>query len=155
MRSNSSAFAKSPLKWIDNFPPFLLFKNPRTNPLVARKTGCPLSLRVSIIIFADRFHSFSGLYVCVPYHFLFSSWTEKRPLSLRESVCVLPDFRRSRPIDITVHRHEDDPIFEIFWFDSACVPCLFLKSRSSSNVVCLVKIFHPNSTGSPSIPYNS
>ena len=55
----------------------------------------------------------------------FTSCSEERPMSLRESVCLTLDFRRVRNThvevfitlqrtDVIVHRHEDDPMFEFF-----------------------------------------
>ena len=56
------------VKCIDNFPPPLLLSVPRDNGLVARKTGCPLSLNVIIIISATLSHSPCGLLSWVEYH---------------------------------------------------------------------------------------
>ena len=85
VRNNSSAVDTSPVWWIDNFPPSLLFKNPRSNALVARNTRCPLSPRVSIIVP-------SGWKVCVPYHFssVPGPWKDQCPvgnLSSKRTFC--------------------------------------------------------------------
>ena len=63
---------------------FLAFR-PRSNALVARKTGCPLDRRWSIIISADWFHKPFGL---------LGSWSEEYQCPFWESVCVSLSFYR-------------------------------------------------------------
>ena len=88
MRNNNFAVAESPLYCIDVFPTPLLFKGPRNNALVPPNRGCPLSLRLNIIISAAWFHK--------PFEFVgvrsvtlfFSSWSEEWPTSFRIFFCV-------------------------------------------------------------------
>ena len=148
VRKNSSAFHKSPLKCSDKRPPFLL-KNPRSNALVALKTGCPLSSRLRIIISAVRFHWPSGLWVCVPYHFC-SVPGRGETTNVLSEICFAESltFRELEkhfiwklsslfwPIDVVVHRREENPIFEFSSFDAACCVILIWISWSKSTAVC-------------------
>ena len=70
MRKTVSLVPPSARKCIDNFPPPLLLSVPRDNGLVARKTGCPLSLHLIIINSATLSHSLRGLSMKVEYHFV-------------------------------------------------------------------------------------
>ena len=56
-----SIVSPSAQKCIDNCPPPLLLSVPRDNGLVARKTGCPLSLNLTIVNSATLSHSPCGL----------------------------------------------------------------------------------------------
>ena len=64
-----SIVSPSAQKCIDNFPPPLLSSVPRDSGLVARKTGCPLSLNLIIINSATLSHSPCGSSMQVEYHF--------------------------------------------------------------------------------------
>ena len=72
-----------PLKWMDFFPPPLLFNSPLSKALVARNTGCPLSAKLSMMTSAVLFHSPCGLLTRVPYHFL-TTTSQKWPTSVLE-----------------------------------------------------------------------
>ena len=103
--------------------------------------------------------------MCVPYHF--SSVPGPRKTSVPSEICVrnlcaFKEFER-RPLtffftlfdqaDVVAHRHEDDPIFEFFWFDSACHAYLNIAEQFHCGVSW--EKFTRNSNGSPSIPCNS
>ena len=70
VRKTVSIVSPSAQKCIDNFPPPLLLSTPRNNGLVARKTGCPLSLNLIIINSATLSHFPPGLSLSVEYHFV-------------------------------------------------------------------------------------
>ena len=102
-------------------------KDPRSNALVARNIGCPLSLRWSIIISAELFHKPSGLWVCVPYHallFLVSGMTTVQLNVFLRTPWLLhgPNTHFfvsiSCPIEVAAHRREDGSIFELFRMNS-------------------------------------
>ena len=61
VRKTVSIVSPSAQKCIDNFPPPLLLSVPRDSGLVARKTGCRLSLNLIIINSATLSHSPRGL----------------------------------------------------------------------------------------------
>ena len=69
VRRISSTVSSLPLKWIDFLPFPLLLNSALSKAPVARNTGCPLSAKLSIKLSAVLFHSPSGLWVSVPYHF--------------------------------------------------------------------------------------
>ena len=70
VRKTVSIVSTTAQKCIDNFPPPLLLSGPRDNGLVARKTGCPLSLNLIIINSATLSHFPPGLSLKVEYHFV-------------------------------------------------------------------------------------
>ena len=129
-------------------------KYPRSNALHGRKTGCPLSLKFRSIRYFP-----SGLHSCVPKHFSSPEGTEKRPMSLLESLSVISDLERefeehslefSSPSDqprSLNSRHEDEPIFKFFWSESACCHS-YLNLVEHFRCCVYVKIFLSNSSGS-------
>ena len=70
VRKTVSIVSPSAQKCTDHFPPPLLLSVPRDNGLVARKTGCPLSLNLIIINSATRSHFPPGLSLLVEHHFV-------------------------------------------------------------------------------------
>ena len=100
---------------------------PRENGLVARKTGCPLSLNLIIINSGTLSHFPPGLSLSVEYHFVFDPGprNDQRPagnlFSNRDTSVELAIHSVSlslfrHMIDVTEHRHEDNSSLEVFGF---------------------------------------
>ena len=108
---------------MENVPP-LLFKVLRSRPRVARNMRCPHT-KINQHDFSDSvLLSAKFVSVCaVPC--LFWSGPEEWPMSERESSCIVGHIDGSNntnlfvlqtsPYDVTVHRHEGDSSFELFW----------------------------------------
>ena len=159
VRKTVSIVSPSAQKCTDNFPPPLLLSVPRENGLVARKTGCPLSLNLIIINQSTRSHFPPGLSSLLEYHFI----SDPGP---RNDRCPAGNLFANRDIRVELAIHSvslslylhmmslniDMKIFRP-WNCSGS-PILFMNFWTSwtiCNVVNPGKIFHSNSIGSPSI----
>ena len=158
MRKTVSIVPSSALKCIDNFPPPLLLSVPRDNGLVARKTGCPLSPNLIIINSATLSHSPCGLSTKEEYHFFSDPGprSDQRPAGnlFANKVTSVALAMHSRSLSSVHHMMSlniDMKIIRPWNCAGSLIFMNFWTSSTSCNVVNPGKIFHSNSTGSPSI----
>ena len=122
VRKTTSTFSSLPLKCTDICPFPLLFKSLLSEALDPRKTGCPLSPKLIIMILAKWSYSPFGLYVCVPYHFGSDPgprndqwlWANLLAYSATLRAFATHNIRSLfSPYNVVVHWHEDDSSWEL------------------------------------------
>ena len=159
MGKTVSIVSPSAQKCIDNFPPPLLLSIPRDNGLVARKTGCPLSLNLVIINSATLSHSLCGLSMQIEYHFFsdLSPKNDQRPAgnlfaNIDTSVAsALHSCSLSSDHHLMLLNIDLKIIRPLICDESPILVMNFWTLLMSCNVVNPGKIFHSNSIGSPTI----